>query len=280
MKNDKGTAEAFASSWNNVGQRSVYTREQFLDWMAPLTPSDLRGSTVLELGFGNGSLLYHAADCRPCRLVGVELADTVAATKRNLSGGEVKVELVSGDLCAVALGAFDIVYCIGVLHHLVDPSAGFQGVLRNTRMGGRFHCWVYGHEGNDLVRIVVEPVRRVTSRLPWWFTKYLVAAPLVIPFFFYAKLLGLTTGFSPGADRWLSFLPLHDYALWISRRPYWFFNHVAFDQLVTPQTRYLTEAEVRQFLADPQVEPDSIYVIKRNGNSWKFGGRRVETPRA
>jgi len=271
---DRATAAAFASSWNNAREGSVYTREQFLDWIEPLVPADLQGASVLELGHGNGSLLVHAADCHPRRLVGVELGDTASVARSNLAGASTQPELISGDLCEVVLGGFDVVYCIGVLHHLTDPGAGFKGVLRNTRPGGRFHCWVYGHEGNEIIRLIVDPVRRTASRLPWWVTKYVLAAPLVTPYFLYAKTLKVALAIMPRSQRLWSKLPLYDYTRWIANRSFWFFHHVAFDQLVTPQTRYLKETEVRQLLDDPLVDPGSVYVIRRNGNSWKFGGRR------
>jgi SAM-dependent methyltransferase len=272
---DAATADAFAESWNRLPAGSTYTREQFLDWFAPLEPPDLRGRTVLELGFGNGSLLYHVAASGPSRLVGIELGDTLATAKRNLAEFEdVPIELHRGDLTSAELGRFDVVYCIGVLHHLESPSKGFASVLRHTRPGGRFHCWVYANEGNAVVRTLVDPIRRVSSRLPWWLTKYAVTLPLVLPYFAYAKLLRAI--WPRGAPGWLRpLLPLHDYSLWIAKRELRFFHHVAFDQLVTPTTHYIRRQQVDQWLSDPLVEAGSTYVVLRNGNSWKFGGRRV-----
>jgi SAM-dependent methyltransferase len=274
---DSVTAEAFAESWNRLSPGSVYAREQFLDWFAPLDPEAFRGKTVLELGFGNGSLLCHVASFAPKKLSGIELGDTLETAKRNLAEfGNVPIELHRGDLTSAELGLFDFVYCIGVLHHLGSPAAGFASVLRHTRGGGRFHCWVYAEEGNALVRSVVDPIRRVSSRLPWWLTKYAVALPLVLPYFVYAKLLSAIC--PKGAPGWLRpFLPLHDYSLWIAERGLGFFHHVAFDQLVTPTTRYIPRAQVDEWLKDPLVEPGSSYVVLRNGNSWKFGGKKVLT---
>jgi SAM-dependent methyltransferase len=264
---DTKTAEAFATSWNHVG--SVYTREQYLDWIAPLTPDDIRGHEVLELGFGNGSLLAHTGALAPRRLAGVELGDTIEQTRRNLRHLPAgMLELRQGDLTTVDAGLFDVVYCIGVLHHLQSPLAGFDAVLRHTKPGGRFHCWVYAWEGNALVRLVVEPVRRVASRLPWWLTKYGIALPLVTPYFFWARFLSLV-------PRVARKMPLGEYTLWIARERFGFFHHVAFDQLVTPQTAYLRREELEAWLRDPRVEEGSAYVIQRNGNSWKFGGRRT-----
>jgi SAM-dependent methyltransferase len=215
---------------------------------------------VLELGFGNGSLLAHAAAARPRRLVGIELGDTLEHARR-IAGP--LPELHRGDLTTAELGQFDVVYCIGVLHHLAEPRAGFESVLRHTKPGGRFHCWVYAHEGNALIRWTVDPLRRIASRLPWWLTKYGLALPLVMPYFVYAKLhLPFTKQ-----------LPLGEYTLWIRHEPFRFFHHVAFDQLVTPRTTYLRRATIEAWLADPRV--GSSYIRRRNGNSWIFGGTRA-----
>jgi SAM-dependent methyltransferase len=266
---DSGTADAFASSWNHVGVGSVYTRAQFEDWFRPIEPADLAGKSVLELGFGNGSLLYHVGACGPSRLAGVELGDTLESTRKNLAHlPPGMLELHRGDLTRVELGAFDYVYCIGVLHHLAVPEDGFRAVLRHTRPGGHFHCWVYAEEGNAVVIHVVDPIRRVASRLPWWLAKYGVALPLSLPYFAYAKSIRRLP--RKLADE----MPLGAYSRWIGDRDLAFIRHVAFDQLVTPQTVYLSRATVNRWLEHPDVDPSSTYVIRRNGNSWKFGGRR------
>ena len=63
----------------------------------------------------------------------------------------------------------------------------------------------------------------------------------------------------------------------IARRGFAFFRHVAFDQLITPQTVYLSRAEIERWLSAHAnlIERGSTYVIFRNGNSWKFGGRKA-----
>lgn len=275
---DQATARAFGRSWNHAGEGSVYTKEQFLDWFAPLDPRDFTGREVLELGFGNGSQLYHFAAYGPRRLCGVELADTRAQTLQNLRHvPEGMLDLRHGDLTHIDVGQFDLVYCIGVIHHLQDPDAGFRAVLRATRPGGRFHCWVYAREGNAVVRCAVEPLRRVASRLPWWLTKYLLAYPLVLPYFAYAKALAALSRFAWARARLAGF-PLYRYSLWIAPRPLRFFRHVAFDQLVTPRTVYIPRGTIDRWLDHPDVEPGSRYVVWRNQNSWKFGGVRRSTP--
>jgi hypothetical protein len=61
--------------------------------------------------------------------------------------------------------------------------------------------------------------------------------------------------------------------LWISKRNFSFHHHVAFDQLVTPMTHYITKERVLKWLSDDRVDPDSTYLEFRNKNGWKFGGK-------
>ena len=275
---DARMARAFAASWNNLPAGSVYTRAQFEDWLKPITAADVEGRDVLELGCGNGSLLVHMAAWRPRRLVGVDLGDSVVSARDNLRRTRHPTgEVVQHDLVSYRSKGFDLVYCIGILHHLKDPEAGLDAVLANVKPGGRFHCWVYGEEGNAIVRAIVEPIRHVASRLPWWLNKYGIATPLAASYHVYAKTLrALTRRLGASGSRALRRMPLYAYSLWIAEREFAFFRHVAFTHLVTPQTRFVARHELRAWLAvRKRVDPDSVYVIARNGNSWKFGGRVI-----
>lgn len=276
MTEDSLTASAFATSWNNLPVGSIYTREQFEDWMRPLQSTDVVGKRVLELGCGNASLLVHMGSWRPAKLVGVDLGDSVVSARRNMERiRDIDWEIVQNDLTIFESAGYDLAYSIGVLHHLKDPRKGFQSVVRNVQPGGRFHCWVYGKEGNALVRYTVEPIRHVVSRWPWWLTKYFVATPVVVPYYFYAKFLrALRAASRCRLDPLVRRMPLFEYSLWIAEREFLFFRHVAFDQLVTPQTRFISKSEIARWMAvEPRIDPTSTYIVQRNGNSWKFGGR-------
>jgi SAM-dependent methyltransferase len=269
MNGDKKTAEAFATSWNHLPRGSVYTQEQFEDWLGPVTRRDVEGKSVLELGCGNGSLLVHLTAWKPSQITGLDLGTSTCAAETNMRAtGFDNYAIVQTDLTTFVSDGFDLAYCIGVLHHLEDPAKGFDAVLANTKSGGQFHCSVYAREGNDVIIRLVDPLRKVTARLPWWLTKYLISTPLAFPYFIYAKLL---CPFRRTA--WAKKAPLFEYSIWIAERPFSFFRHVVFDQLVAPRTRYIERTTIESWLRDPRVAPSSTYVIFRHGNSWKFGGR-------
>lgn len=271
---DQQTADAFAKSWLDLPDGSVYSYEQFVDWMQPLSRHDFEGKSVLEMGCGNGSQMIHVATWQPRFLQGIDLGDSVRAAISNLErSGFDRWKVEQTDLTTYrSEEGFDVVYCIGVIHHLSAPIEGFRAVVANVKPGGRFHCWVYAREGNLAVRLVVEPLRRVFSRLPWWFTKHVVASPLSYPVFVYAKAV-------TAARRWVPFvehLPLSSYFFWISRREIAFFKHVIFDQLVTPTTHYIPKSQIEEWLGSvASLDRKSAYIVFRNGNSWKFGGSLV-----
>jgi hypothetical protein len=91
----------------------------------------------------------------------------------------------------------------------------------------------------------------------------------VAPYFIYSKLL---RSFHQSLN--LRWLPLYEYSIWIAEREFAFYRHVAFDQLVTPQTTYISRDEIIDWLSSyKNVDRESVYLIMRNGNSWKFGAR-------
>ncbi len=268
--NDQVTANAFAESWNNLPSGSVYTEDQFIDWLSPITKDKIENKTVLELGCGNASLMVHMTNWQPTYLKGIDLGDSVDSAIKNMSVLSFKNwDIEKYDMTNFNSPGFDFVYCIGVLHHLKEPKRGFDAMIRNTLPGGSFHGWVYAREGNTIIIYLVDPLRKIVSRFPWWITKYLVATPLVFLFFIYAKVVNYFK-----YDNFVKKLPLFKYSLWIAKREFAFFRHVAFDQLVTPQTAYLDHDTILNWLnSSNEIDQSSTYLIMRNGNSWKFGGK-------
>src|SRR5437764_10559511 len=73
-----------------------------------------------------------------------------------------QVQFVRTDLRRPGLkaGAFDVVYCSGVLHHTPDPRASFAGIVRLARPGGLIVLGLY----NACARIPLR-LRRAVARL-------------------------------------------------------------------------------------------------------------------
>ena len=266
---DFETAKAFSNSLSHCFSASPYSIQQVIEWLEPVKLTDLANCTLCELGCGNGGLLQYVAHYTDKKAFGVDLGRSIKVARGNFEKMNIRnVDFVRDDLRSFSFAhadRFDFVYSIGVLHHMKHPEEGFSAILRATRPGGRFHCWVYGHEGNLMVRRFVDPARRVVSHLPWWAVKYAMAFPLALPFYLTSQLIRV-----PWIGKAREVIPMYPYLKWISGYRFRFHHHVAFDQIVSRHTVYIKKETIEQWLRSKRVK--DTYIISRNGNSWKFGG--------
>jgi SAM-dependent methyltransferase len=244
---------------------------QFLDWIHPIGPDFFVGKRVLDAGCGIGRHAYFAASYGAREVVALDLSGAVESARRNLARFE-NVHVVQGDLLrppfrtAADGGGFDFVYSIGVLHHLPDPGGGFQSLLRFVRPGGKIAVWVYGHENNGIVRNVVEPVRRVSTRIPSPALRA-VAWPLALGFHGVAKgIYRPLDGTAVGRA-----LPLHQYMASVGDFSFRQNYGIVFDQLSAPTAAYIKGEELASWFSENGLE--DVTISHRHGNSWRGQGR-------
>jgi len=118
---------------------------------------------IVEVGCGTGQMSLFLA--RGDRLViGADLtrASLLLAANAARRFGIEGVSFVETDLACPALrpGAFDVVYCSGVLHHTPDPRRSFARIARLARPGGTIVLGLY----NAVARLPLR-MRRVAARL-------------------------------------------------------------------------------------------------------------------
>jgi len=257
--------ERFAIRWGLVGTSRARYEQQFLDWVAPLTPRDFTNRTVLEVGATCGTHTRIAARYGPKALVALEpgpAVDYAFASTRHLKHAHV----VQGDVERPPVArVFDIAFSIGVIHHMPDPQAAFRAITSRVVAGGRLAIWVQGYESNEwLVRLLDPLRRRVTSRL---------SRPLL----YWASLppaLALTAIIQAYRLRPLAdLLPLGDYLSAISWYPPRDVHQLLFKQLAAPVAHYLREEEVREWFAAPEL--DGARIDWHNRNSWRASARVV-----
>jgi SAM-dependent methyltransferase len=255
------TASRFAEEWLRWSDLRDYYHQEFLDWLAPLTPADFAGRLVFEGGCGKGRHTALVASFGAQAIVAIDLGQSAFvafAHTRHLPNAHV----VIGDLLRPPVRpVFDLAFSVGVLHHLPDPAAGFRSLASRVRDGGRVAFWVYGQEGNEWITRYVNPIRtKVTSKLPAGLLRALCWLPsavlwAVIKLFYRPR----ANGIGPSG------LPYGDYFASMYAYPFDEIHANVFDQLVTPVAYYLSGDEVRSWLADGFRD---VTVRSHRGYSW------------
>jgi len=265
------TAHAFGWQWQHFSEMHPEFEAQFLDWLHPIAPDFFHGKRILDAGCGTGRHAYFAAKYGGREIVALDLSTAVETARHNLAEFE-NVDVVQGDLLRPPLrtaaegGGFDFVYSIGVLHHLPDPAAGFRSLVRYLRPGGTIAVWVYGHENNGLVRNVVEPLRRLSTKLPPSLLRGL-ALPLAVGFHGAAR--GVYKPLSQrGASR---ALPLAEYMASVATFSFRQNYGIVFDQLAAPTAAYIKGPELERWFIEGGLE--DVQLSQRHGNSWRGRGR-------
>jgi uncharacterized protein YbaR (Trm112 family)/ubiquinone/menaquinone biosynthesis C-methylase UbiE len=242
------TATAFGQEWRHFVEMHPEYEAQFLDRIHPIEPAFFQGKFVLDAGAGIGRHAYFAA--------------SYAA------------HVVQGDIYNPPLrigaetGGFDLVYSIGVLHHLPDPRAGFRSLVRFVKPAGTIFAWVYGHENYAVVHWFINPVRKaLTTRIPQPAVRA-VSWPLAVCLHALVKgVYGPLEG-SRASGR----LPSRSYLTSLSRFGFRQNHNIVFDQLIAPTTFYLKREEFESWFSENQ--PEEAEISWRNQNSWRGRGRR------
>ena len=114
---------------------------------------------ILDAGCGSGVGTEYLVHLNPyAQVVGIDLsAGTLeVAKKRCQSSGADRVEFHHLSIYDVDKipGQFDLINCVGVLHHLPDPIRGIQSLAKKLAPGGLMHIFVYGELGRWEIQLM------------------------------------------------------------------------------------------------------------------------------
>lgn len=263
------TRESFGYQWTEFSAMVIDFRQNFLEYIYPVTPPFFRGKIGLDAGCGFGRHIYNAAQFG-AEMVGVDISAAIDSTHRNTRGLP-NVHLVQADLYGLPFkkGVFDFAYSIGVLHHLPDPEAGFRQVVSLVRKNGVVFIWVYS-KSRRVVNALLEAVRLVTTRLPApvqkgvsWAAAVIDYGVFVVP---YRSLAGLPV-IGPIARR-LTLPRLQLYAAY----PFQVVWADWFDRLAAPIRFYYDGDDLAGWLSRSQLSQTTISPTGLFG--WRAYGER------
>lgn len=118
---------------------------------------------ILDAGCGTGCGTEYLVHLNPqAEVIGIDLsagALKVAQERCELSvGGRVTFRHLSLFEVEQVPGQFDLINCVGVLHHTPDPMRGIQALADRLAPGGIMHIFVYGELGRWEVKLMQEAI--------------------------------------------------------------------------------------------------------------------------
>jgi SAM-dependent methyltransferase len=242
--------------------------ERFLfdEWIQPATIEDFRDKDVLECGCGGGQHTNFVASAARS-VTAVDLNTTDIARVRNAANHN--VTFVEADIASMNLGRrFDVVYCIGVIHHTDNPTRTFENIFSHVKPGGMLIVWTYSEEGNFLVKYAVEPIRKAFLRNIsraglLGISRFVTAA--MYPFIYSIYLLPF-----------MSFLPFFEYFKNFRRMSFERNVLNVFDKLNAPQTEFTSRRTAEAWMNAKRFLPESVSIRHYAGVSYSLVGIRRE----
>lgn len=152
FREDSGYNESFALQWNRFKTNQIdavngtgLSMRRFAE--SGWNIDDLRERMVLEAGCGAGRFTRIFAEAG-ARLVSFDYSAAVDACAEN-NGHFPNVTLLQCDIFDMPFrkGAFDYVFCHGVLQHTPDPKGAFMALASLVKPGGRLSIDVYRKDG-------------------------------------------------------------------------------------------------------------------------------------
>jgi len=260
------TIQDFGEQWTAFRDNPGYygSSELLADLLGPLLRAEaVKGARVADIGSGTGRIVNMLLDCGATHVYALEPSAAMDVLKENTVSRRQNVTYLqgAGESLPPALD-LDVIVSIGVLHHIPDPAPVLRAAFGALKPGGILVVWLYGREGNHTYLRVIEPLRRVTTKIP------------------HRVLVGISAAMGWCLDGYIAAcrvlpLPMRAYMREVlAKFPRRIRRLTIYDQLNPAYAKYYTRDEALALLADQGFVEVNAY--HRHGYSWTVAGRRPD----
>lgn len=258
------TIQDFGNQWQihgQVDQDYWSSKEMFTDHFGELfDPQEIAGKVVAEVGSGSGRIINMICDFEPAKCHAIEPSAGFDVLKSNTARNSDIIEYWNCTGDSFELQDLDLVFSLGVIHHIQNPTDVVKNIHRSLKEDGAFLIWVYGYEGNKSYIFIYNLLAGVTKRLPdsWLDGFSALLNYLIQPYIWACKILPL---------------PLRGYLLNVFNKCGWEKRkYIIFDQLNPAYAKYYKREELQALLNAAGFSDVEFY--HRHGYSWTAIARK------
>jgi SAM-dependent methyltransferase len=254
-----GSPERFGYEWGTYSEMRPEYEEQFLRWTVQIPREEWQGKTFLDVGCGMGRNSFWPMKYGAKHGVSIDVDKrSLDSARKTLAVWPNAVVLEMSGYAIDYVDEFDIVYSIGVVHHLEHPRLALEQMVKATRPGGKVLIWVYGYENNRWIVWLLTPLRKLLfSRLPIGIVHHLSLYPAAL----------LWTALRAGMGR-IEYLQL------IRRLSFRHLRSIVFDQMLPKIAHYWRRDEVEELMTTAGLADIKLAWV--NEMSWSAVGVKRE----
>lgn len=211
------TVKSFGEEWAKFHGFSDEEIKMIGDQYFDVVPSELLNGTaqVLDMGCGSGRWSRYLAP-KVKSIEAIDPSDAVfQAHFLTKEFSNVRVTQASVDAIPFENNSFDLVFSLGVLHHIPDTRAALKKCVEKVKPGGYFLVYLYYSLDNrgrlfKSLFFLSNLLRLLVSVLPGGLKRVvcdIIAVTIYMPFVFIARLAGLI----PFTRNLIKYIPLSYY---------------------------------------------------------------------
>lgn len=259
---ENNTINDFGEQWMRFTENEGYygSVEVLQDILFPLMKVDeIEGKKIAEIGSGTGRIVRMLYQACASEITAIEPSDAINVLKENTKDLD-KVRYIHASGTAIPKANFDMIFVIGVIHHIPQPDEVLRAAYKALRPGGKIIIWIYGKEGNELYLMFYHPLKIITKRTPDWLLSFFCSI-VVVPLSIYAWLCRFFN------------LPMRKYMRGHIAKLSWHVKKLTiFDQLNPTWAKYYNKEEAEALVK--RAGFSNIQLHHRHGYSWTIVGER------